>query len=62
MERLARIGHPGAPRDDLGGGVRSRTHKGFLILFRIIGNEFRVVRIIRGARDISKLDFSDDGT
>ena len=62
IERFARIGHPGSPREKLAPGLRSVNHKGFNIYFFIRGKEFRVVHIIRGARDISKLDFSDDGT
>jgi plasmid stabilization system protein ParE len=62
VKRYANIGHPGAPRDDLGRGLRSATYKSFLVVFAIRGKEFRVMRIVRGARDLRSLDFSDDPT
>jgi plasmid stabilization system protein ParE len=60
VKRFAHIGHPGAPRDDLAPGLRSANYKSFLVLFAIRGKEFRVIRIVRGARDLRKLNFADD--
>jgi plasmid stabilization system protein ParE len=61
LRRVAAIGHPGAPRDHLLPGLRSVNHKGFNVYFVMRGTEFRVLRIVRGTRDIRKLDFTDDG-
>jgi len=59
LVKFARIGFGGAPRDHLSPGLRGANHKGFNILFRIVGNDMQIIRIVRGARDIRKLDFTD---
>ncbi len=58
-EKSARIGNPGSPVDHLSSGMRSATHKGFNFYFVIRDDEMRVIHIVRGARDVRKLDFTD---
>ncbi|MEQ1612224.1 MAG: type II toxin-antitoxin system RelE/ParE family toxin [Hyphomicrobiaceae bacterium] len=58
-KKLARIGHSGRPRDDLQIGLRGVSHKGFSLFFVIRDGEMRVIHIVRGTRDVRKLDFTD---
>ena len=60
LMKFARIGFTGSPREHLAPGLRGTTHKGFAILFRVVGHDMQVVRVVRGARDLRKLDFSDE--
>ena len=57
-EKSARIGNPGSPCDRLSSGLRSAHHKGFNFFFLIRGDEMRMIHIVRGARDVRKLDFT----
>lgn len=60
LTKFARVGFTGSPREHLAPGLRGATHKGSAILFRVIGHDMQVVRIVRGARDMRKSDFSDE--
>lgn len=42
-------------RDDLGLGVRSASHRPYLILFRIAGDCVEIVKVIHGARDLPNI-------
>lgn len=41
-------------RDDISPGLRAALHGRYLILFRDLPEEVRVVRVIHGARDIGR--------
>lgn len=58
-EKSARIGNPGSSADHLSSGLRSANHKGFNFFFFIRGDEMRMIHIVRGARDVRKLDFTE---
>jgi toxin ParE1/3/4 len=45
-------GQMGRARPELGEGIRSRPHRGYVIFFRYSGSDFEVVRILEGHRDI----------
>lgn len=45
-------------REDLGPGVRSALHRSYNIFFREGPEEVRILRILHGARDFSRIDFS----
>ena len=45
-------GQMGRARPELGEGIRSRPHRGYVIFFRYSGSEFEVVRILKGHRDM----------
>jgi len=42
-------------RDDISPGLRAALHGRYLILFRDLPDEVRVVRVIHGARDIGRV-------
>ena len=42
----------GRARPELGSGLRSMSHKGYVIFFRYVGDRFEVVAILEGHRDI----------
>ena len=42
-------------RDDLSPGLRSAAHGRYLLFFRERDEEVRIVRILHGARDLSRL-------
>lgn len=44
-------------RDDLKPGLRSAVHKRYLVLFRDLQEEVRVVRVVHSAQDLSSLSF-----
>ncbi len=44
-----------ALRTDLGRGVRCRPHGSYLILYRIVGGEVLVSRIVHASRDVRRL-------
>ncbi len=51
-ELAALPGTIGRARPELGSGIRSIAHKGYVIFFRYIGGRFEVVNILEGHRDI----------
>jgi plasmid stabilization system protein ParE len=54
--RLAGLpGTLGTPRPRLDRDIRSFTYKGYVILFRYVGDTLEVVNIIEGHRDIDSL-------
>lgn len=59
LMKFARVGFTGSPRENLAPGLRGTARMGFAILFRLVGHDMQVVRIVRGVRDMSKLDLSD---
>lgn len=42
----------GRARPELGSGIRSIAHKGYVIFFRYVGDRFEVVNLLEGHRDI----------
>ena len=42
-------------RDDLDTGLRAARHGRYLILFRDLPDEVRIVRVVHGARDLGSL-------
>lgn len=59
-ELVALPGTIGRARPELGSGLRSMTHKGYVIFFRYVGDRFEVVNILEGHRDIDAA--FEDGT
>jgi toxin ParE1/3/4 len=51
--------HPrlGRPRPEIGEGARSLVIERWLALYRIVADGVQVVRIVDGARDLTKLDW-----
>jgi toxin ParE1/3/4 len=56
--------HPlaGPAREDLGRDVRLFPFGDYVVLYRVVGEQVRVERIVRGMRDLRRLgpDISDD--
>ncbi|EGF89597.1 plasmid stabilization system family protein [Asticcacaulis biprosthecium C19] len=52
-------GKLGHPRDDLAPGLRSLSHKTYLIFFQYVEDVIEIVTIIHGMRDIDAM-LSDD--
>ena len=48
---LARYPDIGRPRDELGNGVRSWLHRGYIIYYVRIGDDVVIGRILHGAAD-----------
>ena len=44
-------------RDELGTGLRSAVHGRYIIFFRDLPEEVRIVRVLHGARDLKRLTF-----
>lgn len=59
-ELAALPGTIGRARPELGSGIRSMTHRGYVIFFRYLGDRFEVVNILEGHRDIEA--FFEDST
>lgn len=45
-------GHIGRPRPELGDGILSFAYNNYFIIFRYVGDDFEVVKIFEGHRDI----------
>lgn len=45
-------GQIGRPRPELGDGIRSFAYNNYVIIFRYAGDDFEVVKIFEGHRDI----------
>jgi toxin ParE1/3/4 len=43
------------PRDDISPGVRAAVHGRYLLLYRDLEDEVRIVRVVHGARDLPRL-------
>lgn len=50
LQRLAALGHGGAPRSELGPGLRLTVHKPYSIYFRQTDTETIIIRILHGKR------------
>ena len=44
-------------RDDIAPGLRSNVYKNYLILFRELEDEVRIVHVVHGRRDLHALDY-----
>ena len=61
LERIARLGHSGVPRNNLRPGLRLATHGRYNIYFRVTQSETIIVRVVHSARDVRRLRFEDNG-
>jgi toxin ParE1/3/4 len=48
----------GRPRPEVGEGARSLVIKRWIAFYRIVGDGVQVVRIVDGARDLTKLEWT----
>jgi plasmid stabilization system protein ParE len=62
LERIALLGHGGVPRDNVRPGLRLAVHGRYNIYFRVTGTEAIMVRVVHSARDVTRLQFDDNGT
>jgi toxin ParE1/3/4 len=46
----------GPERSDIGPGVRALTIGRYLALYRVVGEDVEIVRVVHGARDMRELD------
>lgn len=60
-ERLGRSPGIGAPRPELGQGMRMQPHGRYLIFYRRRGQQVRIERILHSARDVGTGDVSPTG-
>lgn len=44
-------------REELGPGIRSAVHGSYIIFFRELDTEVRIVHVVHGRRDLRKLTF-----
>lgn len=61
LNKLARTGNRGVPRDTLRPGLRALVHGNYMIYFRVTDQAIIIVRIVNTARDLAKLAFDDNG-
>ena len=59
--RLVQAAGSGAPRPELGEGVRMLPHGRYLIFYREHASMLRIERVMHGARDIGSDDFDVAG-
>lgn len=59
--RLGQAAGIGAPRPELGEGVRMLAHGRYLIFYREHPSTIRIERVMHGARDIGSDDFDAEG-
>jgi toxin ParE1/3/4 len=50
----------GRPRPEIGEGARSLVIERWLALYRLVDNGVQVVRIVDGARDLTKLEWTPE--
>jgi toxin ParE1/3/4 len=62
LERIARTGHAGVPRDTVRPGLRLAVHGRYNIYFRVVEFETFIVRVIHSARDVKRMRFDDEPT
>ena len=62
LQRIARIGHSGVPRNNVRPGLRLAVHGRYNIYFRVTDAETIIVRVVHSARDVTRLQFDDNGT
>jgi plasmid stabilization system protein ParE len=60
LERLARLGHSGVPRNNIGPGLRLVVHGNYNIYFRVTPTKTIIVRVLHSARDARRLSFHED--
>jgi plasmid stabilization system protein ParE len=60
LERIARLGHSGVPRDKISPGLRLVVHGNYNIYFRVTPTETVIVRVLHSARDVRRLSFHED--
>jgi toxin ParE1/3/4 len=60
LERIARLGHSGSPRDAISAGLRIVVHGNYNIYFRVTATETIIMRVLHSARDVRRLSFHED--
>ena len=60
MERIARVGHSGVPRNNISPGLRLAVHGRYNIYFRVTPTETVIARVVHSARDLRRLSFHED--
>ena len=61
LQRIARLGHSGVPRDNVRSGLRLSVHGRYNIYFRVTDAEAIIVRVVHSSRDVTRLQFDDNG-
>jgi plasmid stabilization system protein ParE len=59
LERIARLGHSGVPRNNMSLGLRLAVHGNYNIYFRVTPAETIIVRVVHSARDVRRLSFHE---
>lgn len=60
LARLAHLGHGGVSREAVSPGLRLTVFGNYCIYFRLTDKETIIVRVLHGARDITKISFDAD--
>ena len=60
LERIARTGHSGVPRNKISPDLRLVVHGNYNIYFRATSTETIVARVVHSARDVRRLSFHED--
>ncbi|MFN3671879.1 MAG: type II toxin-antitoxin system RelE/ParE family toxin [Bosea sp. (in: a-proteobacteria)] len=61
IEILRTFPEAGPVRDDIGGGARGLVSERWLVLYRLTSDGVQIVRIVDGARDVTRLRRPDAG-
>jgi toxin ParE1/3/4 len=59
LERIARLGHSGSPRDAISPGLRIVVHGNYNIYFRVTRAETVIARVLHCARDVRRFSFHE---
>lgn len=59
-EAIGRFPEMGRARDELGPGLRSTNIKEYLLFYRLVGPEVRVLRVIHGRRNLPQVLGTND--
>jgi plasmid stabilization system protein ParE len=60
LEKLARLGHAGVPRDEISPGLRLHVFGNYCIYFRVTATETHIVHVLNAARDTRTITFETD--
>lgn len=50
----------GRARPELGAGLRHRPVGAYLILYRVVGDDVEIIRVVHGRRDLGDLSLADE--
>lgn len=56
-DSLGTFPHRAPTRSDLPRDVRAKAYRGYLIVYRVLGNVVRIERVLHGARDLGRIKF-----